>query len=104
MKLKKAIDKLKRGKSHGGGGILNEYFIEFQDYLLPILCNLFNCILHTGFSPSAWSGSIIVSVFKKGDCKDPNNYRGTRLVSNLYKLFTSILLQWSECNDVITNN
>ena len=50
----------------GGGGILNEYFIEFQDYLLPILCNLFNCILHTGVSPSAWSGSIIVSVFKKG--------------------------------------
>lgn len=49
--IKKAIDNLKRGKSHGEDGILNEYFIEFQDYLLPILCNLFNCILHTGFFP-----------------------------------------------------
>ena len=48
--ITKAIDNLKRGKSHGEDGILNEYFIEFQDYLLPILCNLFNCILHTGFS------------------------------------------------------
>ena len=29
--IKKAIDNLKRGKSHGVDGILNEYFIEFQD-------------------------------------------------------------------------
>ena len=50
MKIKIAIDNLKREKYHGEDGILNEYFIEFQDNLLPILCNLFNCILHTGFS------------------------------------------------------
>lgn len=35
------------GESHGEEGILNEYFIEFKDHLLPLLFNLFNCILDT---------------------------------------------------------
>lgn len=77
--------KLKPGKSHGEDGILNEYFIEFQDYFLPVLHKLFNCILNTGIFPSTWSSSIIVPVFKKGDSTDPNNYRGISLISNLCK-------------------
>ena len=32
-----AIIKLKRCKSHGIDGLLNEYFIEYQDLLLPML-------------------------------------------------------------------
>lgn len=105
--IKEAIGNLKPGKSHGEDGILNEYFIEFQDYFLPILHNLFNCILNTGIFPSTWSSSIIIPVFKKGDSTDPNNYRGISLVSNMCKLFTSILnkrlLEWSTYNDVITD-
>lgn len=86
---------------------MNKYFIEFQDYFLPVLHKLFNCILNTGIFPSTWSSSIIVPVFKKGDSTDPNNYRGIRLVSNMCKLFTSILnkrlLEWSKYNNVITD-
>ena len=37
--IKKAMDNLNRGKCHREDGILNEYLIEFQDYLLPILCS-----------------------------------------------------------------
>lgn len=49
--IRKAISNLKRGKSHGEDGILNEYFINFQQHLLPLLYSLFNCILDTGFFP-----------------------------------------------------
>lgn len=72
-----------------------------------VQCGLFNCILDTGFFPKSWSSSIIVPVYKKGDCTNPDNYRGISLVSNMAKLFTSILnnrlLDWSKTNDVITD-
>eukprot|EP00105_Crassostrea_gigas_P042815 XP_019926963.1 PREDICTED: uncharacterized protein LOC109619995 [Crassostrea gigas] len=105
--IKVVIKKLKKGKSHGDDCLLNEYFIEFEEYLLPILLKLFNCILQTCFFPESWSSSIIVPVFKKGDKSDPNNYRGISLVSNMCKLFTSVLnnrlITWSDENDVITD-
>ena len=63
--IKEAVSNLKRGKLHGEDGILNEYFIEFYDYLLPVMHNLFNCILDTGIFPSTWSSSIIIPVYKK---------------------------------------
>ena len=43
--IKTAIKNLKRGKSHGEDGILNEYIIEFADILVPLFHKLFNCIL-----------------------------------------------------------
>jgi hypothetical protein len=75
--------------------------------LIPILCKLFNCILDTGYFPSSWSSAVIVPILKKGDTTDPNNYRGISLVSNLGKLFTSVLnkrlLLWADSNDVLTD-
>ena len=105
--IKTAIKNLKRGKSHGEDGILNEYIIEFSDILVPLFHKLFNCILDKGLVPNSWSSSIIVPIFKKGDHSDPNNYRGISLVSNVCKLFTAILnnrlLSWSNTNDIITD-
>jgi hypothetical protein len=103
----KAILGLKSGKSHAEDCVLNEYLIECKDLLLPKLCKLFNCILDTNLFPSSWSTATIVPIFKKGDATNPNNYRGISIVSNLGKLFTSILnrrlLEWSNNNDVITD-
>ncbi|VDI54069.1 Hypothetical predicted protein, partial [Mytilus galloprovincialis] len=43
----KAIRNLKRNKSHGVDGILNEYFIEYKDVFMPILVKVFNGILQS---------------------------------------------------------
>jgi hypothetical protein len=41
-----AINKnLKRKKSHGVDGLLNEYFIEFKDFLMPTLNQFINSFL-----------------------------------------------------------
>ena len=64
-----SIHALKRDKSHGTGLLLNEYFIEFQNYILPIIHNLFNRIFTTGIFPRTWSESIIVPVYKKAICQ-----------------------------------
>ncbi|VDI01281.1 Hypothetical predicted protein [Mytilus galloprovincialis] len=101
----KCISNLKRGKSHGIDGTFNELFIEFKDILLPFLEEIFNKILASGHFPKSWALAVLIPVFKKGDSSDPSNYRGISLVSNLAKLFTSIinsrLIKWSENNDII---
>ena len=88
-----AIKNLKRKKSHGVDGLLNEYFIEFKDFLMPTLLRVFNGILQSGIFPTAWAVAVLVPIFKRGNPEDPNNYRGISLVSNFGKLFTSILNQ-----------
>ena len=89
--IRHAIKHLKRGKSHGLDNIINEYFIEFSDSLIPLLNTLFNKIFSSGIFPKAWSNCVIVPIFKKGDANDPNNYRGISLITCFCKLFTSIL-------------
>ena len=105
--IKECIKKLKRNKACSEDCILNEFFIEFADTLLPCLCKLFNSIFRSGYFPQSWSQGSIVPVYKKGDQNDTNNYRGITLLSCLGKLFTSILnsrlLKWDSENNVITD-
>ena len=105
--IDRCINKLKRGKSHGDDCILNEFLIEFKDTLLPMLHDLFNNVLDSGYFPDSWTKAIILPVFKKGNVNEVKNYRGISLISNLGKSFTSVLnqrlLKWSQCNDVITD-
>ena len=64
-------------------------------------------MLQSGIFPAAWVKGCIIPVFKKGDCNDPNNYRGITIVSCLGKLFTSILnkrlLDWDKEYNIISD-
>ena len=62
--IRHAIKHLKRGKSHGLDNIINEYFIEFSDSLIPLLNTLFNKIFSSGIFPKAWSNCVIVPILK----------------------------------------
>jgi predicted nuclease of restriction endonuclease-like (RecB) superfamily len=42
--------------------------------------------------PQQWKESVIVTVHKKGDKRDCNNYQGISLLSTAYKILSSILL------------
>jgi len=44
--------------------------------------------------PEEWKESIIARVYRKGDNKDCNNYKGISLLSTIYKILPSILLSW----------
>lgn len=86
-----AIKALKAGKAAGSDFLINEYFIESIDILGSHLCDIFNAILSTGYFPDKWTEGVIIPIYKKGDKRNPSNYRGITLVSCLSKLFTSIL-------------
>ena len=52
------------------------------------LALLFNKILENGEIPEAWKHSFTIPIFKKGDRKVSDNYRGITLLSAVLKLFT----------------
>ena len=75
----------------GSDCLINEYFIESCDIISSHLVDLFNIIFNSGYFPDQWSKGIIISLHKKNDPDDVNNYRGITLVSCLSKIFTGIL-------------
>ena len=89
--LKTVFKKVKQSKSAGMDYLLNEYFIEFQEFFTPLLLKLFNRILHSGCYPKSWSCGMIIPLYKKGNVNETGNYRGITLLSHLSKIFTSLL-------------
>ena len=59
--------------------------------LQSTILNLVNMILSTGKFPNSEKTGVIVTLYKKGDPQDLNNYRGITLLSSIYKLVTKIL-------------
>ena len=60
-----------------------------------------------GLFPTSWGIGIIVSIFKSGMKTNPGNYRGISLLSNLSKIFTSVINQrimlWSDQERSLVN-
>ena len=59
--------------------------------IFSYLCTLFNVIFESGSYPDAWSKGVIVPIFKKGDRKNPANYRGITFVNITAKIFSLCL-------------
>jgi len=60
--------------------------------MMPLYVKLFNVVLYSGIIPNAWTIGVIRPIYKKkGNPADPDNCRAITIVSNLGKLFTSIL-------------
>ena len=89
--IENAVKRLKPMKSPGIDGLPNEVLTD-PSLLIPF-CSLFNKCLDWGIIPSVWQEAII-SPIPKFSTKDkfvPLNYRGISLLSNVYKLYSSIL-------------
>ena len=75
-----AIKRLKCNKTCGTDQIINEFFKSTVEVIAPVLCKLFNIVLHTGIVPENWCIGIINPIYKgKGNDNDPNNFRGISL-------------------------
>ena len=89
----KGIKNLKNNKAPSPtDNILNEYIKSTKYILMPFYTKLFNCVFESGIIPDSWTAGTILPIYKnKGDSSDPSNYRPITILSNLGKLFTSIL-------------
>ena len=75
-------------------------------YLYHINC-LMEFLYFRDFFPNSRSTAVLIPVFKKDNRRDPNNYRGIKLLRCLAKLFTNMinnrLIEWSKAYDAITD-
>ena len=76
-------------------GIPSELYkiaLEDKNSNFSKLLNLIlNRIFIEGCCPKTWETGLIVPIFKKGDCKNTNNYRGITIINTMQKLLTKIL-------------
>jgi hypothetical protein len=107
----KAIRKLDCGKAPGVDGILSTIIKEAADAvgsselktsnpLVDSLVLIFNFVFEHEVWPRRWGQGIIFPIFKEGSRLDPGNYRPVTLLSQIGKLFGSVvenrLSSWSE--------
>ena len=85
--MEKALKLTKNGKIPGLDNINSELYKyapeEFKLRLLQFLNNVYreNCI------PVEWRIAVITPVFKKGDRREPKNYRGISILNTCYKIY-----------------
>lgn len=91
--VKAAINKLKRNKSPGSDGIHAELIKSAGDSFAEHLHELFSRIWTTFTMPSDWSLSMITPIYKKGDKRECQNYRGISVLNSAYKVLSFILCE-----------
>ena len=86
------VKNLNNAKTPGEDDMINEYLKSTVNQFLPIYVKLFNLISSSGIISDSWLVGIIKPIYKnKGDLDNLDNYRAICLISNMGKLFTSIL-------------
>ena len=91
LKVRKALNNLKKGKAADPDGIPNDLLKIAGNCIIQYLVELFNEIFKSGSYPSEWAKAIIQPIHKKGDTTNPDNYRGISLLSCVSKLYTSVI-------------
>jgi hypothetical protein len=101
------VARLKKGKATGVDGIITELFKYGGERMMFCVWALLQKVWRDEEIPEEWSRGIVVPIFKKGDRRNPFNYRGISLLSVVGKMFTSILsdrlMKFCEDNDVISD-
>ncbi len=101
-----AISHCKLNKSPGPDKITNELIKNGGDALVTSLFNLFKRLATVECIPDEWNEGIIIPIFKKGDVKDLDNYRGITLTSCVSKVYNRIIAQnvskFIEDNNILT--
>jgi hypothetical protein len=87
-----AIGNSKSYKSPGTDQIPAELIIAGGETLCSEIHKLICSIWNKEGLPQQWKESIIISIHKKGDKTDCNNYRGISLLSTAYRILSNILL------------
>lgn len=90
--IKEAISRMKIGKAPGPDGLSIKYYKILEEYLAPVLKDVFNNIFQGGKAPASWKTAYITLIPKtEKDKTDIKNYRPISLLNNDYKIFANIM-------------
>ena len=73
--VRKIMKNMSKKKSKGNDGISQECLLLGLDVLAAPLTKIINNSITSGVFPDQWKEAIVVPILKKGDTKDPKNYR-----------------------------
>ena len=97
------VEKLRNHKAGTEEGIVNEMLKYGGPAILDMLAGLVEALWTTEMVLGHWRSRDIVNIFRKGDKKDPGNYRGITLLKVVGKLYTeaieSRLSAWLDTHD-----
>ena len=85
------INIMKSDKSCGLDGIPPGVYKLLTPEWIILITALFNLIFTSSCYPISWSKAKLFMLFKRGNRKDPNNYRGISVINSIAKLFDMIL-------------
>ena len=88
--LTNAVTQLKLGKAAGPDLINNEMLKAGGKVLVDMLLQYYEWLNDAGVVPREWGSANVVTLHKKGDVKDPGNYRTISLISCLGKLYLTV--------------
>src|SRR5215510_11928017 len=89
--LEKVLKLTKNCKIPGQDNINSElYKYAPKDFKLRLLYFL-NKIYRQNRIPDEWRNAVITPIFKKGDRREPKNYRGISILNTCYKIYAKIL-------------
>jgi hypothetical protein len=88
----KAARKMKGKLSRTPEGIPTYFIKKVITALLQPLTAIFNRSLTSGVVPEQWKKALVIPIFKKGDRRDPNDYRPVSLTSGFSRLEEAVIL------------
>lgn len=104
--VRKKLEDLNCHKSPGPDEIHPRILKELAEYLSGPLSLIFNKSLESASLPVTWREAEVVPLFKKGQRKDPGNYRPISLTSITCKVMESLvkdhILEFLMTNDLIS--
>lgn len=89
--LKAFIKRSKRRKACGPDEVPMEFFKYLNDDNLKIILRFFNQSWNEGSFPEDKLKAFVASIYKKGDPKQPGNYRPISLLCSIYKIYAGII-------------
>jgi hypothetical protein len=103
--IRAAIKELKRGKTPGVDFIVAEVLKHGGKHMSKALLILCRHVWNREQIPSAWTKGIIFPIYKDGEERDTNNYRGITLLSIVGKVYTTVLnrrlIDWCEKKGIL---
>jgi hypothetical protein len=102
----KVIAILKQGKAAGVDAMVNEILMFGGEGIGKATANLCQFMFSCEKVPKDWARGLIFPLYKDGDVRNPDNYRGITLLSVVGKVYASVLnarvMKWCEKNGVLS--
>ena len=90
--MEAAVQSLKKGKSAGVDNIPAELVQAGGEDLITILTTICNKIWQTGEWPTPWTQSLVITLLKKGNLQQCQNYQKISLITHQSKVMLKIIL------------